>query len=83
LGHLVELQVKLLSTLLRSISELDQAIAVTVLEHPKAERLQTLPRIDKLNLAQVPAEVGPIFLFGSPCAITAKDNCPPLTRFDD
>jgi transposase len=81
LGHLVMLQVKLLDTLLASISELDQAITVAVLEHPKAELLRTLPRIGTVNLAQVLAEVGPILERSTNCQhASAEAGASPVTK---
>lgn len=73
LGQLVQLQVKLVATTKASIADLDRAIALAVMDHPKTVILQTLPRIGKVNLAQVLAEVGPILERSLSCQ-QASDN---------
>ena len=61
LVELVRQQVCLLRTLLRTIKELEHAIAGLLPDHPKLRILAGLPRIgDCVNLAQVVSEVGPI-----------------------
>jgi transposase len=60
LTQLIGAQIQLLRTLLRTITELDPAMAVTLERHPKTRLLQALPRIGQINLAQVITEVGPV-----------------------
>jgi transposase len=60
LADCIRIQLRLLRTLLDSISDLDRALAAALGEHPKATVLQPLPRIGQINLAQILAEVGPI-----------------------
>jgi transposase len=60
LAQLVGAQVQLLTTLLASIAELDQAIGNRLGKHPKARLLARLPRAGQISLAQLLAEVGPI-----------------------
>jgi transposase len=60
LTELVGAQVRLLRTLLATISELDRAVGAALLGHAKAELLAPMPRIGEVNLAQLLAEVGPI-----------------------
>jgi transposase len=60
LGQLVSAQVQLLSTLLATIAELDQAIGKRLVKHPKARLLARLPRVGQLSHAQLLAELGPI-----------------------
>ena len=50
-------QVRALRTLMETIAGLDRALGALLLEHPKAELLASLPRIGKVNLAQIVAEV--------------------------
>ena len=56
----VRAQVRLLRSLLRTIADLDRSMGAILLGHAKAALLAPLPRIGKVNLAQVVAEVGPI-----------------------
>jgi transposase len=60
LTELIGAQVRLLRTLLATISELDRAVGAALLGHAKAELLAPMPRIGEVNLAQIIAEVGPI-----------------------
>lgn len=60
LGELVRAQVRLLRTLLDTLADLDRALTAALPEHPKAALLEPLPRIGRISLAQVLAEVGPI-----------------------
>jgi transposase len=52
--------VQLLTTLLASIAELDQAIGNRLGTHSRARLLARLPRVGQISLAQLLAEVGPI-----------------------
>lgn len=61
LAELVRAQVRVVRTLLETIADLDGAIGAALLVHPKAELLASMPRIGEINLAQILAEVGPIF----------------------
>jgi transposase len=81
LGRLVQLQMKLVATVKASIAELDQAIAMAVVDHPKTSLLEALPRIGKVNLAQVLAEVGPILERSVSCQqATAEVGGSPVTK---
>jgi transposase len=60
LTELIGAQVRLLRTLLATISDLDRAVGAALLDHAKAELLAPMPRIGEVNLAQLLAEVGPI-----------------------
>jgi transposase len=59
-GELVHAQARLLRTLLRTIADLDRAIAATLDEHAKAQLLKPLPRVGTISLGQLVAEVGPL-----------------------
>lgn len=59
-ADLVQAQVRLLRTLLETISELERAIAAALDRHTKAQLLRPLPRIGTISLGQVIAEVGPL-----------------------
>jgi transposase len=60
LAELVGAQVRLLRTLLATVADLDLALGAALLGHAKAKLLAPMPRIGKVNLAQLLAEVGPI-----------------------
>jgi transposase len=60
LTELIGAQVRLLRTLLATISQLDRAVGAALLGHAKARLLAPMPRIGEVNLAQLLAEVGPI-----------------------
>jgi len=60
LGELVRAQVRLLRTLLDTLADLDRALTAALPEHPKTTLLESLPRVGRISLAQVLAEVGPI-----------------------
>lgn len=60
LRQLVQAQVRALRTLMETIAGLDGALGALLAEHPKAKLLASLPRVGKVNLAQIIAEVGPI-----------------------
>jgi transposase len=60
LAELVRAQARLLRTLLDTLGDLDRALAAALPEHPKTALLETLPRVGRISLAQVLAEVGPI-----------------------
>jgi transposase len=53
-------RVNQLRGLLASIDQLDQAISTALDAHPKTHLLSTLPRVGRINLAQLIAEIGPI-----------------------
>lgn len=59
-AELVRAQVRLLHTLLASISDLDRAIAAALDQHAKAQLLRPLPRVGTISLGQIVAEVGPL-----------------------
>lgn len=60
LTELVRAQTRHLRGLLASIADLDRALGAALLEHPKAQLLQAMPRIGEINLAQIIGELGPI-----------------------
>jgi transposase len=60
LAQLVTAQVQLLRTLQATIGELEKAIKLRVVQHPRAKLLHRLPGVGTINLAQLLAEVGPI-----------------------
>jgi transposase len=81
LTELVGAQVRLLRTLLATITDLDRALAAGLLGHTKARLLETLPRIGEVNLAQVVAEVGPILdRAGDVEHASAECGATPVTR---
>lgn len=59
-AELVHAQTRIVRTLLRSIADLDRAIAASLDRHTKAQLLKPLPRIGTISLGQVVAEVGPL-----------------------
>jgi transposase len=61
LATLVRAQVQLLRTLLATIAELKAALARRVACRPRGKLLASLPDVGTINLAQLLAEVGPIF----------------------
>lgn len=60
LSQLVRCQVRLIRSLMATIVELDRTIGAALVAHPKAKLLAAMPRIGRVNLAQIIAEVGPI-----------------------
>lgn len=61
LAEAVRAQVRLIRTLVGTISDLNRSMAAAVSEHPKVKLLAALPRIGQgVNLAQILAEVAPI-----------------------
>jgi hypothetical protein len=59
-AELVRAQARLLRMLLRTIADLDRALAAALSQHGKAQTLAPLPRIGEINLGQIVAEVGPV-----------------------
>ena len=59
-SELVLAQARLVRTLLRTISDLDRAIAATLDQHTKTQLLRPLPRVGTISLSQLLAEVGPL-----------------------
>ena len=53
-------QVALLRTLLATIKQLETKIEAALTAHPKTRLLESLPRVGRLNLAQIIGEVGPV-----------------------
>lgn len=77
----VRAQVALVRTLLRTILALDRAIEAVLPEHPMTTILGTLPRVGRVNLAQVLAEVGPIIeRADGPAAAAAEIGAAPVTK---
>jgi len=56
----VSARITQLRSLLNSIEQLDHAINTALDAHPKTPLLVTLPRVGRINLAQLIAELGPI-----------------------
>ena len=59
-AELVQAQTRLVRTLLRTIADLDRAIAATLDQHGQAQLLKPLPRVGTISLGQLVAEVGPL-----------------------
>jgi transposase len=77
----VRAQVAIVRGLLRTITALERAIEAVLPEHPKTPVLGPLPRIGRVNLAQVVAEVGPIIeRSASPEAAAAEIGAAPVTK---
>lgn len=60
LGSVVSTRIAQLRTLLNSIEQLDKAIDTALCAHTKTHVLADLPRVGRINLAQLIAELGPI-----------------------
>jgi transposase len=56
----VAARVAQLRSLIESIDQLDDTINTTLDTHPKTQLLSALPRVGRINLAQLIAELGPI-----------------------
>ncbi len=81
LAQLVSAQVRLLTSLLATIADLDSALGRALLTDPKASLLKHLPRIGKVNLAQVVAEVGPVLERSADCDhACAEVGAAPVTK---
>jgi transposase len=80
-AELVQVQARLLRTLLASIADLERAIAATLDQHAKAQLLKPLPRVGTISLGQLVAEVGPL-LDRTPSADEAAALCGavPITK---
>jgi transposase len=77
----VRAQVAIVRGLLRTITALQRAMEATLPEHPMTPVLGPLPRIGRINLAQVIAEVGPIIeRSASPEAAAAEIGAAPVTK---
>ena len=80
-GELVHAQLRVVRTLLRTIADLDRAIAASVETHPKARLLMPLPRIGTISLSQVVAEIGPLIeRTMSPEEAAALAGAAPVTK---
>ena len=81
LAELVGAQVRLLRALRAGIADLDRALAAGLAEHDKAALLETLPRVGRINLAQIIGEIGPL-LEQAPGAevVAAAAGAAPVTR---
>ena len=81
LADCVWAQVRLIRTLLRTILDLERAIEAVLPEHPMTPVLGSLPRIGRISLAQVIAEVGPIIeRTDGPAAAAAEIGAAPVTK---
>jgi transposase len=81
LADCVWAQVRLVRTLLRTILDLERAIEAVLPEHPMTAVLGSLPRIGRVSLAQVIAEVGPIIeRTDGPAAAAAEIGAAPVTK---
>lgn len=81
LADCVRVQVRLLRTLLRTILDLERSIEAILPEHPMSAVLGGLPRIGRINLAQVIAEVGPIIERAhDPASAAAEIGAAPVTK---
>jgi transposase len=78
---LIRVQVQLVRGIRATIRELDKAIADAVEAHPYAPLLATMPRIGKVNLAQIIGEIGPILERAESCEqFIAEAGVVPVTR---
>jgi transposase len=59
-SELVLCQARLVRCLLRTIADLDRAIAAHLSEHPKAAIIHSLPRSGTISAGQLLAELGPV-----------------------
>ena len=59
-AELIHARIRLVRTLLGSISDLDRAIAALLDQHAKAQLLRPLPRVGTISLGQLVAELGPL-----------------------
>jgi transposase len=81
LADCVRAQVTLVRTLLGTILGLERAIEAVLPGHPKSAVLGSLPRIGRVSLAQVIAEVGPIIeRSAGPAAAAAELGAAPVTK---
>jgi transposase len=81
LADCVRAQVRLVRALLRTILDLERAIEAELPEHPMTAVLGSLPRIGRVNLAQVIAEVGPIIEKAEDVASAAAEaGAAPVTK---
>jgi transposase len=81
LSQVVGAQVDLLTTLLATIADLDEAITTRLAKHPKAHLLARLPRVGQLSHAQLLAELGPILdRTSSADHAAAEAGATPVTR---
>lgn len=69
--QLVTAQVALLRSLLTTISDLNSAIETATAAHPRAGLFAQLPRVGRIHLAQLLAEIGPIL----DRALTVEQAC--------
>jgi transposase len=81
LTELVRAQVRLLRALVAGIADLDRALVASLPEHDRAPLLETLPRVGRINLAQIVGEIGPL-LEHAPDAevVAAAAGAAPVTR---
>jgi len=70
-AQLVTAQATLLRSLLETIASLDKAITESTAAHPKTEVFAKLPRVGRVHLAQLLAEIGPIL----DRAVTLEQAC--------
>lgn len=79
--ELVRAQALLVGTLLKTIADLERAIAATLEQHAKAQLLRPLPRIGTISLGQIVAEVGPLLdRAGSADEAAALCGAVPVTK---
>ena len=70
-AQLINAQVALVRSLLATIAELTTAIETATAAHPKAALFAQLPRVGRIHLAQLLAEIGPIL----DRALTVEQAC--------
>jgi len=79
--QVVRVQVQLVQGIRATIRALDKAIAEAVKTHPYAPLLATMPRIGKVNLAQIIGELGPILERAQTCEqFIAETGVVPVTK---
>jgi len=80
-GELVSAQVRLLRALLSTIADLDRALMAALAEHEKAACLAPLPRVGRINLAQIIGELGPLLERAPGVEVVAAEaGAAPVTR---
>lgn len=70
-----------LRALLAGIADLDRALVASLAEHDKAALLETLPRVGRINLAQIVGEIGPLLEHAPGAEVVAgAAGAAPVTR---
>jgi transposase len=76
--HASVAQIRMLNT---EIAQIEQELDTVLSTHPKADLLKTLPRVAKISLAQLIAEIGPLLdRCDNPEQVAAMCGAAPVTR---